>query len=224
MDCSLQGSSVRRILQALEWGAIPFSRGSFQSRDKTQVSCIAGKFFTVWATRFPLLKNIQTEKNTCQLVLVLSLHLLCPSAVPPFLCWKSLFSSSLMTSSKAHSGSHLLGWVPVLWRHPCLSWYHPVSPLGQELSGVKSHFWLTLPSPTQPNTVVKGGCLRKKSVQLTIEDRSLQLQLLRQKVKMYFFPPYRLGGQQGLPPAQQWFMRELFKCSWIYEPGVKHRH
>ena len=35
MDCSLPGSSVHGILQAriLEWGAIPFSRGSSQPRD-----------------------------------------------------------------------------------------------------------------------------------------------------------------------------------------------
>ena len=33
-----------------EWVAMPFSRGSFQPRDPTQVSCIAGGFFTVWAT------------------------------------------------------------------------------------------------------------------------------------------------------------------------------
>ena len=36
------------ILQAriLVWVAIPFSRGSSQPRDGTQVSCIAGRFFT----------------------------------------------------------------------------------------------------------------------------------------------------------------------------------
>ena len=53
MDCSLPGSSVRGILQAeiLEWVAITISRGSSQLRDRTQVSCIAGRFFTVWATR-----------------------------------------------------------------------------------------------------------------------------------------------------------------------------
>ena len=41
------------ILQAriLKWVAFPFSRGSFQPRDRTQVSRIAGGFFTVWATR-----------------------------------------------------------------------------------------------------------------------------------------------------------------------------
>ena len=41
------------ILQAriVEWVAFPFSRGSSQPRDQTQVSCIAGGFFTSWATR-----------------------------------------------------------------------------------------------------------------------------------------------------------------------------
>ena len=35
----------------LEWVAFPFSRGSSQPRDRTQVSRIAGGFFTSWATR-----------------------------------------------------------------------------------------------------------------------------------------------------------------------------
>ena len=33
----------------MEWVAVPSSRGSSQPRDWTQVSCIAGGFFTVWA-------------------------------------------------------------------------------------------------------------------------------------------------------------------------------
>ena len=37
----------------LEWVAYPFSRGSSQPRDRTQVSCIARGFFTSWATRDP---------------------------------------------------------------------------------------------------------------------------------------------------------------------------
>ena len=45
------GSSVHDIGHAriLEWVAISFSKASFQPRDWTQVSCIAGRFFTVWA-------------------------------------------------------------------------------------------------------------------------------------------------------------------------------
>ena len=53
MDCSPPGSSVHWIPQAsiLEWVAICFSRGSSRPRNRTQVSCTAGRFFTTWATR-----------------------------------------------------------------------------------------------------------------------------------------------------------------------------
>ena len=46
MSDSLQ---PHEILHAgiLEWVAIPFSRGSSQPRDQIQVSCIAGRFFTI---------------------------------------------------------------------------------------------------------------------------------------------------------------------------------
>ena len=52
VDSSPPGSSVHGILQGriLKWVAIPFSRGSSQPKDRTQVSSIAGRFFTVWAT------------------------------------------------------------------------------------------------------------------------------------------------------------------------------
>ena len=48
MDCIVYGILWARIL---EWVAIPFSRGSSQPRDWIQVSHIAGRFFTSWATR-----------------------------------------------------------------------------------------------------------------------------------------------------------------------------
>ena len=53
MICSPPGSSLHWISQArrLEWVAISSSRGSSQPRDWTWVSCFAGRFFTVWATR-----------------------------------------------------------------------------------------------------------------------------------------------------------------------------
>ena len=53
MVCSPLGSLVHGILQAriLEWVAIPFSRGSSQPRDQTEVPCTEGWFFTIWATR-----------------------------------------------------------------------------------------------------------------------------------------------------------------------------
>ena len=52
MECSPPGSSVHGILpRILEWVAIPISRGSSQSRGWTWVSCLAGRFFSIWATR-----------------------------------------------------------------------------------------------------------------------------------------------------------------------------
>ena len=48
MNCIVHGILQDRIL---EWVTFPFSRGSSQSRDWTQVSRIAGGFFTSWATR-----------------------------------------------------------------------------------------------------------------------------------------------------------------------------
>ena len=51
--CDPTDSTVHGILQAriLEWVAFPFSRGSSELRDQTEVSQIAGGFFTSWATR-----------------------------------------------------------------------------------------------------------------------------------------------------------------------------
>ena len=53
MDCSPPGSSVHGIFLArvLEWVAIPFSRESSKPRDQTQVSCMAGRSFTISVTR-----------------------------------------------------------------------------------------------------------------------------------------------------------------------------
>ena len=49
VDCSLPDSSVHGILQAriVEWVDMLSSRGSSQPMDQTQVSCIAGGFFTI---------------------------------------------------------------------------------------------------------------------------------------------------------------------------------
>ena len=53
IDSSPPGSPIPGILQArtLEWIAISFSRGSSLPRNRTWVSCIAGRWFTNWAMR-----------------------------------------------------------------------------------------------------------------------------------------------------------------------------
>ena len=66
VDCSPPGSSVHGILQAriLEWVAILFSRGSSWPRNRTQVSCIADGFFTIWAIREGLVLSSNPEYHT----------------------------------------------------------------------------------------------------------------------------------------------------------------
>ena len=71
MDGSLPGSSVHAILYArlLEWVAMPSSRGSSQPRDRTQVFCIAGRFFTAEPPGKPYLllyaQAISFKKKLC---------------------------------------------------------------------------------------------------------------------------------------------------------------
>ena len=74
MNCSPPGFSVHGILQVrtLKWVAVPFSRGSSQTRDQTQVSGIAGRFFTIWATR-----------ETLQRMYAAKLLQLCPTLCNP---------------------------------------------------------------------------------------------------------------------------------------------
>ena len=47
--------------KSTEVGSHSFSRGSSRPRDRTQISCIAGRFFTVWATR-----ELQVWRDDCK--------------------------------------------------------------------------------------------------------------------------------------------------------------
>ena len=66
MDCNLPGCSVHGIFQArvLEWIAISFSRGSSQTRNRTQVSCTAGRRFTMGAIKEAQFELQVDPKNT----------------------------------------------------------------------------------------------------------------------------------------------------------------
>ena len=65
MDCSPPGSSVHGILQTriLEWVTTLSSRGSSWPRDRTWIFCIAGRLFTVWATRNWCFRTVVLEKT-----------------------------------------------------------------------------------------------------------------------------------------------------------------
>ena len=101
MDC------IHGILQAriLEWVAFPFSRGSSQPRDQTQVSCIAGRFFTIWATREALTSLMALHK--CHLI----------RKILPMMSHKI---SAHLISCTRYSSSTFPVCLPQLWSS---SWY-----------------------------------------------------------------------------------------------------
>ena len=77
MDYSPPGSFVHGIFQTciLKWVAISFSRGSSRPRDRTWASWIAGRWFTLWATRKApkrKKKGINFPCNEIQLLLFFS--------------------------------------------------------------------------------------------------------------------------------------------------------
>ena len=80
-DCSPPGFSVHEILQAriLEWIAIPSSQGTSQPSDWTLVSCLAGRFFTVWATEK---SPVVSWKTVWRLLKTLKIELLYEPAIP----------------------------------------------------------------------------------------------------------------------------------------------
>ena len=59
MCSSVHGISQTRIL---EWVGISFSKGSSQHRNQTQVSCVAGRFFTIWVIGKPITGLFNQQK------------------------------------------------------------------------------------------------------------------------------------------------------------------
>ena len=65
--CDPMDYTVHGILQSsiLAWVVVPFSRGSSQPRDWTQVSSFAGRFFTSWAIGEALLWQLESNWKSC---------------------------------------------------------------------------------------------------------------------------------------------------------------
>lgn len=109
-------------------------------------------------------------------MLVLSLHILCPPqriSFPLFSVWNLSSDSPLTTSSNAHPGSHLPGWV-----HVCVSLFCGVTHVRPGITCPLLYVGSCLgpeaiSDPCLPFPTTRHGCQRstfdKKSVQLTIE-------------------------------------------------------
>ena len=111
---------VHGILQArvLERVAFPFSRGSSQPRDQTQVSCIAGRFFTSWATREALTTcNFKGDEEESTRPSFLSVHyvlrMVCTFSISQHTCETDL-SDSHFPYSKLRVNKLFQGkWPPI---------------------------------------------------------------------------------------------------------------
>ena len=96
----------------LEWVAYPFSSGSSWPRNRTRVSCIAGRFFTNWAIREDLWiweldrKEGWALKNWGFWTVVLEKT------------FESLWDSKIKSVNP--KGNH--PWMNIHWKHWCWSW------------------------------------------------------------------------------------------------------
>ena len=124
MDCSPPGFSVHLcpgILQAriLEWVAIRFSWETPQSRDWTLVSCIAGRFFTVWATGNPHLLKDWLQLSPLSWIASVTL---CLSWSLPFSIQIGCSSLHLITKEQTRNTlhrAHVLPWLLTYFSAPC---------------------------------------------------------------------------------------------------------
>ena len=183
------GSSVHWSLQArtLEWVAISFSRDSSWPRNWTLVSCIAGRFFTIWATRkalYPL--NLKGNPGIC----ILSRK---PRIEKDWVDKEAQFSRSVMSDSlRSHGLQHA--------RPPCPSptpgvysdlcpltwWCHPTS------------HPLLFPSPPTFNLSQHQGLL--KSVYSSHQmAKGLEFQLQHQSFQWTLRTDLLLNGLVGSP-------------------------
>ena len=125
MDCSLPGSSVHGILQAivLEWIAIPFSRGSSQPRDQTWVFDIVGRFFALWVTREAPVNQWATHKKSFSTHVLINKHQVPNTVLPEY---STFWVSLRFFTFPSVSIPPVLVWA---FKHPHLKFHNELLPL-----------------------------------------------------------------------------------------------
>ena len=102
VDYSLPGSSVHGILQVriLKWVAIPFSRRSSQPKVQTPVSQVAGRFFSVWATR--------------EARFIVDTKLICARSSFSYFSWHRRILNDILWGKHNIGGIEILFWIEEL--------------------------------------------------------------------------------------------------------------
>ena len=143
----------------MEWVTLPFSRRSSQPRYQTQVSHIAGGFFTSWATREEILiKSLNFDCDYIQSRLILSLSILEINQYWIFQCvnmiYLSIYFSSVQFSSVTQSCPTLCN--PMNHSMPRLPVHHQLLEFTQTHihwvgDAIQPSYPLSSPSPPAPN-------------------------------------------------------------------------
>ena len=117
MDCIAHGILQARIL---EWVAFPFSRGSSQPRDQTEVSCIADGFSTSWTTREAQLYIYSSRIQTPRMCV---LRYTQPRSQPySATCRSPQATAAYKASTRAASSDWIVLPTPIFPFHTDLSW------------------------------------------------------------------------------------------------------
>ena len=141
MDCIVHGILQARIL---EWVAFPFSRGSSQPRDQTQVSCIVGRFFTSRTTREAQLYVYSSRIQTPRICI---LQYTQPRSQPySATCRSPQATAAYKASTHAASSDWIVFSTPIFPFHSDLSWSFI---LNAKLSMILSStpFWTSFDEP-----------------------------------------------------------------------------
>ena len=129
MDYGLPGSSVHEILQAriLEWVAIPLSRGSSWPRNRTWISCVACRLYSLSHRATPCYPSNLDFRSRCVIDLLYDFGQVC-----------FLLEASICTCVKKKKKE---GKVIGLWELSSL--LYRLIPRGSKPSTASSgHFWL----------------------------------------------------------------------------------
>ena len=218
MDYSPLGSSVHGILHAriLEWVAIPFSRGSSPPSDWTQVTWVAGGFFTIWEisdswcvaeTTTILLSNYFAKQNKTTTTAKVKLKKKKPKV-------------------DVHLPQHCVLWV-VSWE---AIWSHLMGVLGANLQGWTSRDvkrGLQQPELSSWQTgflVTVVPKYKSQPVNLSI-CRSKTLALVGQGALCPVLPHFGLqvaslpALEPGMPPHPEGKLIHSPAYCWVYPPG-----
>ena len=165
-------ASVHEILQAriLEWITMPSSRGSSQPRDQTQVSHIAGRFFTNWATRQAshLLNNGQRQRAgdhtpfpvptpSVDSFPNLSTHNYLTHYSP--LCWENFLLKDYVTCFlTAEEISKTMVWTQKIGFFSAFKWRHQEYSCSWISSSFMTHCWRPCPRLPLASLFISTSC------------------------------------------------------------------